>query len=143
MANYKAPPSWSKCESYEDWLLEIDIWQCFTKEDELKQGLAIFLSLEGKVHQAVENIDPALIKSKDGVKEIIKVLDTLYKRDEVELGFETYDTSEQFRCPADMSTSDYINKFESLLNKTTMFGATMLDNIFACRLLHPAYLSEE
>ena len=47
MANYKAPPLLSKCESCKDWLLEIDIWQDFTKEDESTQGPAIFLSLEG------------------------------------------------------------------------------------------------
>ena len=92
MANYKAPPLLSKYELYEDWRLEIDIWQGFTKEDETKQGPTIFLSLEGKACQAVRNIAPALIKSKDGVKEIIKVLDKLYKCDKVQLGFETYDT---------------------------------------------------
>ena len=34
MAHYEAPLLLSKCESYEDWLLEIDVWQGFTKEDE-------------------------------------------------------------------------------------------------------------
>ena len=70
MANYKALPFLSKCESYEDWL-ENDVWQDFTKEDETKQGPAKLLSLEGKVRQAVRNIAPVLIKSKDGVKENI------------------------------------------------------------------------
>ena len=68
MTNHKAPLLLSKCESYKDWLLEIDIWQGFTKEDETKQGPAIFLSLTGKTQQAGRNIAPALIKSKDGVK---------------------------------------------------------------------------
>ena len=64
-------------------MLEIDVWQGFTKEVEAKQGPAIFLSLEGKAREAV----PALIKSKDEVKEIIKVLDKLHKRYKVQLGF--------------------------------------------------------
>ena len=64
-------------------MLEIDIWQGFTKEDETKQCPVIFLSLEGKACQAVRNMTPALIKSKDGEEEIIKVLNKLYKSDKV------------------------------------------------------------
>ena len=93
----------SKCESYEDWLLEIDIWQGFKKEDKTKQGPTIFLSLEWKARKAVRNIAPALIKSKDGVKGITKVLDKQYSRDKVQLGFATYDTFERFCRPAYMS----------------------------------------
>ena len=93
----------SKCESYEDWLLEIDIWQGFTKEDKTKQGPTIFLSLEWKARKAVRNIAPALIKSKDGVIGITKVLDKQYSRDKVQLGFATYDTFERFCRPAYMS----------------------------------------
>ena len=92
MANYKAPPLLSNCKSYEDWLLEIDIWRGFTKKDEIKQGPAIFLSLVGKPRQAIRNIAPVQIKRKDGVMEIMEVLAKLYQRDEVQLGFETYDT---------------------------------------------------
>ena len=133
----------SKCESYENWLLEIDIWQGFTKEDEIKQVPAIFLTFERKAHQAVRNIPPALIKNKDGVKEILKVLNKLYERDKDQLGFETYDTFDWFCCPADMSISDYINEFESLLNKTTTFAKTMPEDILAYRLLKSENLSEE
>ena len=100
MANHKAPSLWSKCGSYDNWFL-IDIWQGFTKEDKTKQGPVIFLSLDRKARQAVRNIVPTLIKSKDGVKEIIKVLDKLYKRDKVKLGFQTYETFERFPRPAD------------------------------------------
>ena len=112
MANYKAPPLLSNCKSYEDWLLEIDTWQGFTKKDEIKQGPAIFLSLVGKARQAVRNIAPVQIKRKDGVMEIIEVPAKLYQRDEIQLGFETYDTIARFRPPADMSISKYINEFE-------------------------------
>ena len=115
----------------------------FHKEDETKQGPAIFLSLKGKACQEVRNIPPVLIKSKDGIKEIIKVIDKLYKRDKVQLGFETYDTFERFHRPADMSVNDYINEFESLLNKTTKFGTTIAEDILVSRLLKSAHLSEE
>ena len=108
MANYKAPPLLLKCELNEDWLLKINIWQVFTKEDETKQGRAIFLSLEVKTHEPVRNISPVLIKSKDGVKEIMKVLDKLCKCDKVQLGFEIYNTFERLHCPADMTICGHI-----------------------------------
>ena len=42
-----------------------------------------------------------------------------------------------------MSISDYINEFESLLNKTTTFAKTMPEDILAYRLLKSENLSEE
>ena len=45
-------------------MLEIDIWQGFTKEQKTKQGSAILLSLEQKARQAAQNTAPALIKAK-------------------------------------------------------------------------------
>ena len=42
-----------------------------------------------------------------------------------------------------MSICDYINEFESLLNKTTKFGTTTSGGILAYRLLKSTNLSEE
>ena len=43
----------------------------------------------------------------------------------------------------DMIVNDYINEFESLLNKTTKFGTIMSEDILAYRLLNSWNLSEE
>ena len=41
------PPSLEESTSYDAWLKEISIWQTFTDTDIKKQGLAVFLTLEG------------------------------------------------------------------------------------------------
>ena len=55
--NIKAPPSLSKCISYEAWLKEIEIWQAFTDLAKAKQGPAIFLTLEGRAREAVLELE--------------------------------------------------------------------------------------
>lgn len=44
-------------EDYEDWLREIEIWQCVTELEKKKQVPAIYLSLQGKARKAWEGID--------------------------------------------------------------------------------------
>ncbi len=49
----KAPPALKEDVPYENWKKEINIWQLFTTLEKKKQGLAIFLSLEGKAREGV------------------------------------------------------------------------------------------
>ena len=116
-SNIKAPPSLSKCSSYEAWQKEIKIWQAFTDLPAGKQGPGIFLTLEGRSREAVLELDVAKISAADGVKTIIEKLDGLYLKDKTQSAFEAYDAFEKFRRPSDMTIGEYINQFERLKAK--------------------------
>ena len=45
------------------WLNELKIWQSFTDMPEAKQGPALFLTLESKVHKTVLELDVGDINS--------------------------------------------------------------------------------
>ena len=111
-SNIKAPPSLSKCSSYDEWLKEIEIWQSFTDLADTKQGPAIFLTLEGRSREAVRELDVSKISAKDGVKNIMEKLDGLYLRDKTQSAFEAYDAFEKFCRASEMSISEYINQFK-------------------------------
>ena len=142
VSNIKAPPSLSKCSSYETWLKEIEIWQAFTDLAEIKQGPAIFLSLDGRAREAVLELEVVKISAKDGVKNIIAKLDSLYLKDKTQSAFESYDAFEKFKRPSEMSISEYINEFERLKAKTESFKTVLSTDVLAYRLLKSANLSE-
>ena len=43
-----APPTFHSGDEFDNWLREIELWQCITDLDIKKQGPAIYLSLEGQ-----------------------------------------------------------------------------------------------
>ena len=141
-SNIKAPPSLSKCSSYEAWLKEIQIWQAFTDLADVKQGPAIFLTLEGRSREAVLELDVSKISAKDGVKTIIEKLDSLYLKDKTQSAFEAYDSFEKFRRPSEMTINEYINQFERLKAKTESYKTQLSTDVLAYRLLKSANLSE-
>ena len=139
--NIEAPTALSKSLSYESWLKELEIWQLFTDISDEKQGPAVFLTLEGKAKEAVLELPTSDIKGSDGVRNIIKKLDSLYKRDEAQIAFEAYENFEQFRRPSNMTMNEYIIEFERLLCRTRSHGSQMSENILAYRLLKSANLT--
>ena len=46
------PPVLDKTDEIEDWLCEIEIWQCVTDIKEKKQGLGVHLSLTDKIRKS-------------------------------------------------------------------------------------------
>ena len=138
----KAPPALSKCQSYNSWLKELEIWQAFTDIPPEKQGPAIFLTLEDKAREAVLELDVGNIKDTNGVKNIIEKLDSLYKKDEAQVAYEAYDNFERFQRPSSMSIKDYIIEFERRLSKTKSLGTNMSEDILAYRVLKSANISE-
>ena len=121
---------------------ELQIWESFTDIPGDKGGSAVFLSLESKACEAASELEVEQINNKDGIKNIVAKLDKLYLKDETQSAYEAYDNFERFKCPSDMSISDYINEFERLLNKTKQYGTTMSTDVLAYRLLKSANLSE-
>ena len=53
----KAPPLITDESVYENWKYEIEIWQALTDFAPKKQGLAIFLTLQGKAREAALEIE--------------------------------------------------------------------------------------
>ena len=70
--SFKAPPSLTRSTSYEAWLKELQIWESFTDipGDTCKRGPPVFLSLEGKAHEAALELEVEQINKKDGIKNI-------------------------------------------------------------------------
>ena len=71
----------SKCEDFEEWKCDIEIWQAVTEFEETKQGPVLYRSLEGQVKKACSNIAVKDICDKDGFKLIIQKLENVFAKD--------------------------------------------------------------
>ena len=139
----KAAPALSKSASYNSWLKEIKIWQCFTDLSKSRQAPAIFLTLEGKAREPILELEVDKLSCDAGVKTIIEQLDKLCLKDKTQTAYLAYNKFEKFRRSSTMSVSDYIIEFERLLNKTKEHGSGMSSDILAYRLLKSASLTEQ
>ena len=83
--NRKAPPvfnSESTGVSYEDWKLDIQLWQEYTLLPKNKCVTAFLLAFkEGNVKDVVRSLGRDILISDDGLERIIGQLDRIYKED--------------------------------------------------------------
>ena len=98
--SFKAPPALSKSPTYDMWLKEIKIWECFTDLPKKKQAPAIFLTLEGKAREAVLELSVDSLNCDDGIENVIKQLDKLFLIDKAQSAYQTYDSFEKLRRPS-------------------------------------------
>ena len=119
------------------------IWQCVTDLEVKKQGLAIYLALEGPARQACSNIDVKELHSENGIKIIIEKLKSLCAKDVSQSSsFHgiPYENFENFTRPEGMSVLNYINKFDQLYEVIKKYK---MDGVLAYRLLKCANISKE
>ena len=100
--------------SYEAWKKESATWSTFTDLDKKKQGPMMFLSLNGKPCASVLELDVGVIGRDKGAEVILVQLDKLYLKDRHQTVYLAYETSQQFKCPASMSMTDFINEFKGM-----------------------------
>ena len=82
---------------YDDWKKELKIWCSFTDLDKKRQGPAIYLTLMGKARETVlADVEADKLQSDNGVDNITKALDKLYKRNDSESAFAAFENFIQY-----------------------------------------------
>ena len=113
----------------EEWLRELEIWQCVTDLEKKKQGAVVYLSLTDKIRKSCNDISVRDINKDDGLDTLVRKIKSLYAKDTNTLAFMAYDKSENFKRPDYMNTVDYINEFERLNNQIKLFDFFKNENI--------------
>ena len=143
VAKLQQPPLLNKDITYENWKVELEIWESFTDLVDEKKGPAVFLSLTGQARDVVrEGVDAQKMKEKEGIKNVKDCLDKFYLKDTTCSAYEAYEEFEKFTKPSDMTISDYIIKFEQLYSRAKSHKMEILDGVLAYRLLNGAGLTE-
>ena len=142
--SYKIPPDPSSAENYDIWCKDIKIWAKLTDVPKAKQGLALQFACKNdkRIHETVVNLPSASVECDEGLNNVIKALDDLFKKDKTEVAYQAYEKFENFRRQGDQKMFDFLHEFDSLLQKTEAQGTTMSDDLKAYRLLKASNLSE-
>ena len=143
MSSNKTPPLLTKSKSYEDYKKKLSIWSKITSIPKKDQGGAILLTLENEAEDKVLELDENDIICDQGVENIIKQLDKIYKKNETLEKFEALDSFETYRRLPEESINDFIIEFDKRLNRTIKLGTTMSDDLLAYRLIKSANLLEQ
>ena len=88
-------------------------------------------------------LDVSKLTDKDGVKNVISNLATLYLEDTNQSANAAYDNSEHFQRSPEMNMKDFISELERLYNKIRVFDMELPDGVLAHRVLKSANLSTE
>ena len=138
-----SPPVLDKIDEIEDWLREIEIWQCVTDIEEKKQGPVMYLSLPDKIRKSCNDISVSDLNKDNGLNTLITKIKTLYAKDINALAYMAYDQFENFKRPDEMTIVDYINEFERLNNKIRQFDMVLPTGVLAYKVLNNANISSE
>ena len=141
--NMKNPPTLQESSSFEAWEKAINLWTLVTDVKKEKQGASVVLSLTGKARDQVLELPFTDINCEDGVKNILKKLGSLYKKDTVDTAYETFERFIYFGRDTNKSMSTFINEFESRYNKAKDHSFELGDSSLAFFLLNQAKLSDE
>ena len=139
--NFEAPPILANSFSYECWVKEIEKWQAETKLEPKKQGLAVFLTLDGKSRKLVNG---RTLNHDNGVKSIVAQLNKIYlptEPNKTEQIFDAFEKFENLSRPKDMNLLDFLDIFDCLLRKVECFGSRISSDILAYKLMKSANLS--
>ena len=102
-----------------------------------------FLPLQGKARGAALEIEIKDLTDDQGVKKLIEKLDSLYLKDIYQSAYAAYESFEMYIRPKEMSMNEFLDNFERLYNKLTVYEMELPDGVLAYRVLKSAGLSEE
>ena len=139
----KQPPTFDpENDVYENWKSDIEVWQLLVDE-KVKQGPAVYLSLQGDARSAVRHLKPADLAKDDGVNLIVAELDKVYIKDETARTFQAIKNVIEFRREAGQNFSKFIVEFQSRFREFESYNIVVPDSLKAYFLIKAANLNEE
>ena len=140
--NYKAPPAFEEGMDYNDWKLDLELWQEFTSLEKKKHGTALLLELKpGKVKDTVRSLGKAVLVAEDAISQITTQLDKIYKEDAAQISYRVYSKFERYSRLEQMTLQSYISEFEKLLADLKKQEIKLPPEVLAYRFLNSANLS--
>ena len=132
-------------EPYHEWKNEVRIWSEFIVEKipANKQGMALFLSLEGDARKAAAKVTLEEMKTATGLDKVLEELDRFFLKDKDRAAFLAYDKFHAFRRPSDMSVQDFLIKFELLKNTCESHGFEVPDKIASHQMLQSVNITQQ
>ena len=142
------PPIYNPDRRYDLYKTELELWGGATSVEENKQGVTIALSLpdDDKLHlrsTVLDKVDKDKLKGKDGLKELIALLDELLGEDDLEDSLHKYEEFEDYKKSNGESIAQYIVNFEAKYDKVKNKGIKLPSEVLAFKLLRRSGISRD
>ena len=150
-ARLTAPPQWKASMSYEEWRLQVEMWDKLCgvrKVDPAEQGYALFnLVSQHTDHNVVSNLNSA-VKNKDinvldgeGVQNIIKLLHRTYRKDDTSKMMKSWSDFINLRRKDSQDMSSFLNNFDQANTNLKISKITLPGTVLALHMLERSGLS--
>ena len=144
VGSQKAPPAYKEGQNYEDWRLDIDLWNTFTSYEKSRRATAFLLELsEGPVKNHVRSLGKDILTADDGLDKVIARLDSIYQEDSSHMAYRAYCRFEKFERPESMNLQAFVSEFAKLYEDLKKNKMELPDAVLAYRILNSANLSSE
>ena len=144
---YVPPPSLSGNKSYEQYRLELDLWESITEVAKVKQGGTVAFSLpddhESRIREKVFNeIKLEDLNKEAGLETLKAFLDKCLKKDDLTDRWLKYDDFDECKRSDGQSVDEFIIKFDEKYNKIKKGGSQIPQDILAFMMLKRACLTK-
>ena len=146
MSNLKNPPAYNperEGDDYASWKTDVEVWQMVSTLDKAKQGPALYLSLEGSARDKVRGIDKTILNSDEGVKEILRMLDEVYLKDQSTRAYCAFRDFVEYRRKSGQDFATFHVQFENLYREVEIHEMKLPTGAVAYFLLQAANLPED
>ena len=145
--NSEPPPTFlSETKSYTEYRNDLEMWSRITSVDPKLQAEMVVYRLEGHPsrikEKIVTQIGEKLKNNADGMKELLKFLDEIYKKEDMAEAWDRYSEFASATRQADKSMEDFISEWKNIYHKAKVVGCDFSDTILAFKLLQDANLSK-
>ena len=142
--SFKLPTDPSTAKNYSLWRKDALIWQKLTDVPIAKQGLTLQYACRGddRIQEAVLAIETEKVECNDGFKNVLEVLDKLYKVDDKDEEMKAYHQFESISRKDNQTIADFINEFDSLWSKTKGHGNVISQNLLGIKLMRACNLTK-
>ena len=137
-------------QNYELFKKEVKIWEKVTSVKEEARGMHILLNLpnqdkdpDGVKSKILEACDVDSLSSKDGLKNLLDMMDKYLGKDDIEDAWEKFQLFEDYRKSDDETFLQYISNFDAYYERVKAKKLTFPSSILAFKLLKGANLSDE
>ena len=129
-------------DDYPSFKHSMEIWEELTDVPLNKRALLVHLSLTGKAQKASEELGIEVLKTDQGMTELMKRLDRLYLQNSGLRQFNAFYNLNYFRRSEETNLHDFMGEFEHMYFKLEKENVKLPDTVIAFCLLSCCNLSE-
>ena len=144
--SFEPPAFVSETKSYEQYKKDLYMWSRITSIPKKNQAEVVVYNMEGHRSRIKEkivlNIGDKIESAEDGIDQLVKFLDTIYKKDEMANAWDKYKNFQKISRTDDIPINDFIAEFEKEYILAKSAGCVYSDTLIAFRLLEATVLND-